>query len=175
VAIFSLAPTELQRLDWRLLQNGSVSLYFRDEALDADLGWLRENAYQVEEVDALAWTSAKDMHQALATALTFPDHYGRNLDALNDCLSDVDVPDAGGLVLVFRRFDAFATLDRKVADGLLDILAWNARRFLLFGRRLLVLLQSDDPQLALAPVGATPVMWNPREWLDRDRGARSDR
>lgn len=30
-----------------------------------------------------------DVHQALAQALSFPDYYGHNLDALFDCLTDI--------------------------------------------------------------------------------------
>jgi hypothetical protein len=41
---------------------------------------------------------------------------------------------------------------------------------LLFGRRLLTLAQCDDPRAAFDPVGAHPALWNPREWLDKNRG-----
>ncbi len=95
---------------------------------------------------------------------------GRNLNALNDCISVIEVPAEGGLVLVLRRFDVFASCQRETAQGVLDVLADNARRFLLFGRRLLVLVQSDDPRISLEPVGATVVGWNPKEWLNEDRG-----
>jgi hypothetical protein len=101
VATFSLDGSDFQRVDWMLLQNGPVSLYFRHDALDSDVAWLRAHGYRVE---------------------------------------------------------------------VLDILADDARRFLLFGRRLLVLVQSDDPRITFAPVGATAVSWNPKEWLDGDRG-----
>ncbi|MFD9005044.1 barstar family protein [Streptomyces sp. NPDC059582] len=30
------------------------------------------------------------MHRDVATAIDFPDYYGHNLDALNDCLRDVE-------------------------------------------------------------------------------------
>lgn len=170
MATFSGDGSDLQRLDWRLLQNGAVALYFRRSVLDADVIWLREHAYQVVELDCLPWADAADMHRAFAAALSFPDYYGMNLDALNDCLSDIDVRDDGGLALVFLRFDAFASRHRVVAQRVLDILADNARRSLLFGRRIVVLAQSDDPRISLNPVGATAVTWNPEEWQDEDRG-----
>jgi RNAse (barnase) inhibitor barstar len=110
------------------------------------------------------------MHVAMATTLSFPDYYGMNLNAMNDCISDLEVPAEGGLVLVFSRFDSFSLRHRDVAQGVLDLLADNARRFLLFGRRLLVLVQSDDPRIAFEPVGATAVSWNPKEWLNTNRG-----
>jgi RNAse (barnase) inhibitor barstar len=32
------------------------------------------------------------VHDYLRVTLGFPEHYGKNLDALNDCLGDVDTP-----------------------------------------------------------------------------------
>lgn len=170
VATFSDDPSELERLDWQLLQNGPITLYLRRAVLEPDVAWLREHAYTVVELDCLGWGDEKNMHQAMAETLSFPDYYGMNLDALNDCMTDVSVPVEGGLALVFLRFDAFASRQRRVAQALLDILAQSARRSLLFGRRLLVLVQSDDPRLAFEPVGAMEVGWNRKEWLDESRG-----
>lgn len=110
------------------------------------------------------------MHRNVAAALSFPDYYGMNLDALNDCLSDVEIPADGGLAIILLRFNVFASQHRDEAQSILDIFADNARRFLLFGRRLLVLAQSDDPRISFEPVGAMSVQWNPKEWLNASRG-----
>jgi RNAse (barnase) inhibitor barstar len=170
VAAFSTDGSDFQRLDWLLLQNGAVTLYFRREALDLDAGWLRAHGYQVRELDCINWSEVRAMHQSVAKALSFPDYYGMNLDALNDCLSDVEIPADAGLAIVLQRIDVFASRHRDVAQRMLDIFADNARRFLLFGRRLLVLAQSDDPRISFEPVGAKTVQWNPKEWLDASRG-----
>ncbi|WP_459213789.1 barstar family protein [Paenarthrobacter ureafaciens] len=50
---------------------------------------MRNHQYKVVKVDAAAWQSQADLHQDVALALDFPDYYGSNLDALNDCLGDV--------------------------------------------------------------------------------------
>lgn len=42
------------------------------------------------QLSAAQWHSEKDVHDALAKALAFPDYYGRNLDALHDCLTSLD-------------------------------------------------------------------------------------
>jgi len=42
------------------------------------------------QLSAGKWLSAADAHRALAAALDFPAHYGNNLDALHDCLTDLD-------------------------------------------------------------------------------------
>jgi hypothetical protein len=71
-----------------------------------------------------------------------------------------------------RHFDAFAQHDPRFAHTLLDSIESTSRRFLLVERRLLALVQSDDPRIRFERIGAAPVNWNPREWLDADRGLR---
>ncbi|MCR4886133.1 MAG: barstar family protein [Clostridiales bacterium] len=42
------------------------------------------------QLSAARWLSAAQAHVALAAALDFPEYYGKNLDALHDCLTDLD-------------------------------------------------------------------------------------
>jgi len=161
---------ECQRLDWKLLQNGAVSLYFRRQVLAEDIEWLEEHDYRVDTFECTVWLGESEMHEALSCGLEFPDYYGRNLAALNDCISDIEVPEEGGRVLVFNRFDSFAAKVPHVAWSVLDIMESRSRQFLLFGRRLIILVQSDDPEISFELVGGCPVMWNTREWLSSNRG-----
>lgn len=55
------------------------------------------------------------------------------------------------------------------AYTLLDIFATNARRHILFGKRMILLAQVSDPDYQMEPIGGTPVTWNPKEWMDADR------
>jgi len=170
MASFKQDSEEWQRLDWRLLQSSPITLYFERSVLEADTTWFGAHGYRVLSLRADEYKSPDELLLELGRLLGFPEYYGRNLDAFNDCLSDVDVPDEGGLVLVLDQFDGFARLNPPVAQALLDICADNSRRFLLTGRRFVVLVQSDDPRISFEPVGASPVMWNPREWLNSKRG-----
>lgn len=159
-----------QRLDWRILQNSAVALYHSPTILADDLVWLTSHRYTIRLLESAEWRSSQEFLAALGALLRFPDYFGQNLDAFNDCLSDVDVPQEGGMVLVLYDFQCFSTAFRPVAQTILDILAENSRRFLLTGRRFLTLVHSSDPRIAFEPVGATPVLWNPLEWLDSKRG-----
>ena len=110
--------------------------------LDETIEWLSAHGYQVVRIDATHWSSEADLHRDIAAALDFPDYYGRNLDALNDCMRDVVAqeygwaPGTAGLALVFTGYDAFAARCPRVARSVLDIMADQSRAALRFGRRL---------------------------------------
>ena len=178
MAVFSANEVTDQQLDWTILRDGGVALYWRLEVLAKDLDWLRTNGYSVVEFDASEWHSEEQMHDSLKSSLAFPDYYGSNLDALHECMwDDLVVPETGGLVLVLRRYDQFAKAiqfnarnGRIFAEIALDILARAIRYHMLFGRRLIVVMQSDDPRIALGRLAAFHADWNPREWLAKNRG-----
>ncbi len=166
------------QLDWKILRDGSVALYWKRELLDEDVSWFRQQNYQVFSFDCQQWSSTEEMHTDFQRTLSFPAYYGRNLDALNDCLSDLPVPDVGGIALVLSRFDAYtkgpgATTvgsDRPEAEVVLDLLARASRYYLLTGRRLLTLVQSDDPRIRFDGLACVFAGWNQREWLNKNRG-----
>jgi RNAse (barnase) inhibitor barstar len=164
------APAEPQRLDWKLLERGAVALYNKSSVLSADVAWLKQQQYVVHELNATAWDTPQAFHTDAQRVLGFPDYYAKNLASWVDCLPELPVPDEGGMALVFRRYDAFAKAQPQLAHTVLDSIESTSRRFLLTGRRLLALVQSDDPRIRFERVGAMPVTWNPREWLDSDRG-----
>jgi RNAse (barnase) inhibitor barstar len=164
------APTEVQRLDWRLLERGAIALYHKGSVLSQDIAWFRQNGYVVHELDGVHWSTPAAFHVDAQRALGFPDYYGRNLAAWFDCLAELPVADDGGTLLVFRRYDAFMKSQPQLAQTILDSIESTSRRYLLTGRRLLALVQSDDPRIRFERVGALPVTWNPREWTEADRG-----
>jgi RNAse (barnase) inhibitor barstar len=164
------APAEVQRLDWKLLERGAVALYHKSSVLSQDLAWFRHHRYVVHELDAASWPSPAEFHADVQRVLGFPEYYGKNLASWVDCVAEIDVPDESGMALVFRRYDVFAKAQPQLAQTILDSLETTSRRFLLTGRRLVALVQSDDPRIRFERVGAMPVTWNPREWTDADRG-----
>jgi RNAse (barnase) inhibitor barstar len=170
MAVFENGPNDWARLDWQLLQNSPVTLYFKRALLEADVSWFQGAGYRVLSLRGGTHPSLESLLVCLGELFSFPDYYGRNLDAFDDCLGDVEVPEVGGLLLVLDEFAPFAASFPRQAQAVLDICARQSRRFLLMGRRFLVVAQSDDPELAFEPVGASPVLWNPREWLNASRG-----
>jgi Barstar (barnase inhibitor) len=115
VANLSALPAALDQagadprvVDWRLLQNGFVHMYWRNQILDDTVEWLKQAGYQVTTRDASTWDSDEAFHAVIAAAFGFPDDYGKNMKALNDCLGEVARcaygadPGATGTALVVR-------------------------------------------------------------------------
>jgi RNAse (barnase) inhibitor barstar len=165
-------------LDWEILLYGSISLYRNRKYLDDDLQWLRVRGYRVCSIDCKTWTSEAAMLESFGEALSFPDYYGRNFNALKDCLCDVEVPDDSGLAIVLDSYELYArnagsagsNFEMRAAQIVLEILAECSRYFLLRGRRFITLVQSDDPAMHFEGLAGVSTHWNRREWLNKDRG-----
>jgi hypothetical protein len=170
---------EEDRLDWQILRDGSISAYKNPIYLQEDAEWLRQNGYEIYPFDCAAWISESAMHDDLAQRLSFPSYYGKNFDALDECIrEDLLVPNEGGVALLLNRFDLFAAgagatqwpSSRTASQILLDILAGASRYYLLTGRRFMTLVQSEDPGLRIHNLGCSDLYWNRREWLNKSRG-----
>lgn len=158
------------RLDYKLIRDGGISLYYSRSVLENDLDWFRKEHYIIHDFFCDRWRTDEDFHTEVSQILGFPGYYGQNLNAFNDCLCDIEVPDIGGMVLLFWKADSFISKQGELMWNILDILAGACREELMFGHRMIILLQSDDPNIYINPVGARGVSWNPAEWLNSKRG-----
>jgi RNAse (barnase) inhibitor barstar len=67
--------------------------------------------------------SKQEVLERIAEAFTFPMHFGKNLDALFDCMTDL-VHRAGqqpGFVVVLEQLPDNARFDRETREQLLDV------------------------------------------------------
>lgn len=171
MAFFKDEPEYWQRLDYQILREGSIYLYFQNTVLDESLGWLRGENYQIDEFDTAKWETDRLMHDDFAATLLFPDYYGKNLDALNDCLvSDVEIPFDSGRAMLFRNFDTFNNRSPVTAQTVLEIFDEASRHHMVFGERLIGLVQSNDPSIRFNQTGSYAARWNESEWLNSSRG-----
>lgn len=74
-------------------------------------------------IDCAGLTTALQLHDAFALALDFPDWYGRNLDALYDCLCAL--PEETELIL--ENFAALPAFSRGFLRVLMDAAEDNPR------------------------------------------------
>lgn len=150
------------RLDWAILQNGWSTLYCKEDVLEKDLNWFRTSDFKIIEINCSGWTNSRLIHESLSKELSFPDHYGNNLDALNDCLADIEIP-CEGLIVVLRNFDI---VQKEIGQNIADIFANNSRRHMLFGQKLILLLHVKIRAFKMSNVGGCPIPWNRAEFFE---------
>jgi RNAse (barnase) inhibitor barstar len=105
----------------------------RGDAIDE----VMRNAAQIDLKDG-------DALRAIAKALRFPDWFGGNWDALEDCLGDLSWRPSDGHVLVFRNWQALTSDDLGV---LIDVLRSSAESWSGRGKPFFAVL--IDPQARL--------------------------
>ena len=72
-------------------------------------------------VDGKSISRKEQLLNALATALRLPKHFGHNWDALEECLVDLDVPNADGLCLYYDHVDGLLEAHPDQFETLVEI------------------------------------------------------
>jgi len=157
--------------EFLLVQNLSVPLFYHWQILRETLADLEKRQYHIVELNCDV--PIETFHTDVSTALDFPDYYGRNMDALNDCLYDVGSgyygppKNATGLVVVLEHVDRCS-----YADSLLNIFCYQSFYAALLGNRMLCLAEVDDDpdfHLTLGQIDLPLGMWNTRQFYDSRR------
>jgi hypothetical protein len=105
--------------------------------------------FDVAEIDL----KSGDALRAFATALRFPDWFGGNWDALEDCLGDLSWRKGEGHVLVLRDWQKLPADDLGV---LIDVLRSSAEFWSGRGRSFFAVLVDAEKKLALPPLHREP-------------------
>ena len=80
---------------------------------------------------SLSRVAGKDaLLDRFAAALAFPEWFGANWDALQDCLSDLSWREGRGQLLVIEGFEALQAASHDDCGVLLDVLAESAAHWL---------------------------------------------
>jgi len=75
--------------------------------IDAHLGQL---GLEVMETSIASVNSDKELFTVISTAMRFPDYFGNNWDALDECLGDMDwLPSHGYLLILYDAAQAWST------------------------------------------------------------------
>jgi RNAse (barnase) inhibitor barstar len=156
---------------FHFLKNGGVVKYWHPALLVQDCQRLESMGYQLDHFNCLDWVDEPAMHLQLKAQLDFPDWYGGNLPAFNDCIfADFVIPEGTGRTLVLHRYDAFVAIEPQLAAKMVNAFARATYRHLVKGKRFFVFLQSNDPELNFENAGQQDVLWNVREFYNKDRG-----
>ncbi len=159
---------EEENLDWLIIRDGPIVKYFSSDILEEDIKELDKMRYQIIDLSTSDWTP-ENAHKKIQVGFDFPDYYGGNRAAFEDCLDDKFDKKYRGLVIVFRHFDKFYSENKEFSESLMDGISSVAWTWLLTGQRLITIIQSDDPDLEIDRVGGYQPSWNGAEWFDDKR------
>ncbi|MFT4255290.1 MAG: hypothetical protein QM608_22745 [Caulobacter sp.] len=159
------------RADWPYLRWGGPTLFRRRDLFEAARAALETLDYRIVAVDA---ASVEAVTVALSRELDWSGQFGYspwtgNLDALDEGVAGAPFPDSACLAFCFDGFERVAAEDAAFARGLLDVFTGQARGHLVEGRRMLVLVRTDDPDFHADGLGAAAAMWNAAEFFRASR------
>jgi hypothetical protein len=162
MASFSEADSE--RLDWRIMQYSSVALYWRRELFEQAVSWLQDHNYAIHRISCD--TTLKDFRLQLSRALRFNELFGYEpwnggVASLDDAFWHLDFSGREGIAFAFSRIDRRmkSKYNRSLMHEVLDVIEGNSRNYMLLGKRLLCVAQSDNWALQFAPIGAREPTW----------------
>ena len=121
------------------LTDASRSGVYRTRRAAPVLDAARETGLDLARIDA-----QQALFERMAKALDFPDWFGRNWDALEDCLGDLSWRGGSGHVLLFESFPRGDEL-----GVLLDVLRSSAEYWAGRGRPFFAVLLDPRRELAL--------------------------
>jgi RNAse (barnase) inhibitor barstar len=130
------------------LQDGSRSGAYRAPRTDEILDAVRDAGFDVARVDLASATDKDALLSRFASALAFPQWFGGNWDALEDCLTDLAWRAGERHVLLIEGFEELRALHPDDFGVLLDILASGAQYWKERGRAFFAVFV--DPAHALA-------------------------
>lgn len=81
----------------------------------------QENGFACWRVDCAAVRSKEELLRGIAEALSFPDWFGENWDALEDCLTDLSWGEAPGYVLLLDNCGGFSRADPEAFETALEV------------------------------------------------------
>lgn len=158
-----------QHHSFRLFNNSDVILFYKEEILEKTIKELQNETFKIYQIDCSTWTSKHDFHSIVSSVLEFPSYYGKNLDAFNDCLSDI-YDNERDIVIVFWNYDVLARLDYDFSKTIVDIIQSQSRNAKIYGKQLGALVHTNNPNTFYKNLGAIDAEWNPDEWLNSNRG-----
>lgn len=159
---------EDESFDWLMMRRGPIQKYFSPEVLKKNIDELERMRYQIIDISVSNWTN-DNAHKRIREAFNFPDYYGENRAAFRDCLDDKFDRKQNGLVIVLRHFDNLYLRDKSFSDDLLDDIVKVTWTWLLAGKKLITMVQSEDPDFEIDKVGGFEPLWNGNEWANSAR------
>jgi RNAse (barnase) inhibitor barstar len=100
--------------------------------------------WQFAYLDGHAVESAEEFHEAVADALALPETYGRTMDSLDSCLSEI-CTDGKKMVLLWDAWAPLARAEQRTFTSAVETLRS-------FSSNMCVLVRGEGPDLGLASI-----------------------
>jgi RNAse (barnase) inhibitor barstar len=104
-----------------LSDSGQAGIYQVPPDVDALEAAATGSDFAVWRIDLANVRSKQDLLDAIARELAFPDWFGSNWDALEDCLTDLSWSVASGYVLILANAGAFAAAEPEEFETALEV------------------------------------------------------
>ena len=90
-------------------------------------------------------TRKEQLLNHVATVLQFPNHFGQNWDALEECLTDLEWVDGDGYVIYYDHIDGLLGTHPDQFETLVEILRDSVKSWKDDGEAMVVLLSGTKP------------------------------
>ena len=131
------------------LRDASRSGVYRAPQADEILDALRDAGFDLVRIDLASVSDKDQLLGQLASALAFPDWFGHNWDALEDCLTDLSWRAGDRHVLLIEGFETLRARRPDDFGVLVDILASSAQYWSERGRPFFAVFLDGENTLAL--------------------------
>lgn len=127
MSTFKITPELHKRIDYQIISNGWLQLYFSHGVLKEDLSWLEKEGYEILQFNC---SHLNHLMEQFKEQFRFPNYFHNNLDSLNDCLRDIEIRGIG-IAIVLKNID---NLKKEFSDNLLEIFVNMARLNFIVGK-----------------------------------------
>jgi hypothetical protein len=147
------------RADGPLLCNGAVNLFSRRQNYAAAVAALDGLGYRM----LIFRCGPEYFIDEMSVTVKWREHFGYEpwsggLDAFNDTLHGEPFDTADDSAICIKNFHMLVADDEDFARGLLDIIEHQSRHYLLFGKRLIALIHTQDKSFRCEGLGGRTAM-----------------
>lgn len=104
-----------------LADSGQAGIYQLPSDVEMLEAAATDNDFAVYRIDLAAVRSKQELLDAIARELAFPDWFGSNWDALEDCLTDLGWCVASGYVIILANAGALAAAEPEEFETALEV------------------------------------------------------
>ena len=104
-----------------LADSGQAGIYQLPSDVEMLEAAATDNDFAVYRIDLASVRSKQELLDAIARELAFPDWFGSNWDALEDCLTDLGWCVASGYVIILANAGAFAAAEPEEFETALEV------------------------------------------------------